>query len=355
MNSIGRLWAGQIFGTNTGNLAAEIDSSEAGLSGLIRVMDNQFGLVLFEVKGSFDGSAIELTGVPTKAQEGVETGTVTVKGMLTSEGSIRGQWSSTLGTGGTFVLFPHDMPGQNLASIGLPPERFHTAVRAIGAVRLFAEDVRELIGFLSRDFSQGRVVVTYHEGGNEITRYATDFENDLAKLGELRYLKLVIQEPEAYGINKLALIELNAMGANEVRTQGVQESWVIGKAEALASKVRLSQKSLSTTFRKFGLNLNGILALFALAAVPELSFWRRMIFLLFVALVAWAVTQLHARFIPNCLISLSARRPSWIDRVWPQIISWFLAASSGLVALIAYGLLKGELSDSARWISSLFH
>lgn len=218
---------------------------------------------------------------------------------------------------------------------------------------MFAEDVRELIGFLSRDFSQGRVIVTYHERGNEITRYATDFESDLTKLGDLRYLKLVIQEPEAYGINKLALIELNAMCTNEVRAQGVQESWVIGKAEAVASQVRLSQNTLSTTFRKFGLNINGVLAVFALAAVPELSFWRLVIFLFVVAFVAWVVTKLHARFIPNALISLSARKLSWIDRVWPQIISWLLAVLSALVAAIAYGVLKGELSDSASWISRL--
>lgn len=43
-------------------------------------MDNRFGLVHYEVKGSFDGSAIDVTGIPTKAQVGVETGPVTVKG-----------------------------------------------------------------------------------------------------------------------------------------------------------------------------------------------------------------------------------------------------------------------------------
>ena len=49
------------------------------------------------------------------------------------------------------------------------------------------------------------------------------------RLGTLRYLKLLIQEPEAYGINRLAVVELNAAGANEVRVQGVQESWLWGK------------------------------------------------------------------------------------------------------------------------------
>jgi hypothetical protein len=55
----------------------------------------------------------------------------------------------------------------------------------LGALRLYAEDVQELIGLLQRDFSQGRVVVTYHDRGNEISRYASDFEQEITRLGEL--------------------------------------------------------------------------------------------------------------------------------------------------------------------------
>jgi hypothetical protein len=93
-----------------------------------------------------------------------------------------------------------------------------------------------LIGFVGRDFSQGsRVVVTYYDRGNEISKYANEFMDDPSKPDELRYLKLVIQEPEAYGINRFVSVELTADGANEIRIQGVQESWVRGKAETVAS------------------------------------------------------------------------------------------------------------------------
>ena len=153
-------------------------------------MDDRFGPVVYSVTGAFDGTSVDLTGTATQAPNSVEYGTITVKAKLTSDGSLRGQWTSTLGTGGTFVLFPHDVPEQNQSAPGSLPEQLHTATRTLGALRLFADDVRELIGLIRRDFGQGRVVVTYHERGTEISKYATDFENDLSRLDELRYLKL---------------------------------------------------------------------------------------------------------------------------------------------------------------------
>lgn len=354
MATIGRLWAGKLYGTNTGNLAAEINGSDKDLSGVFRFLDDRFGPVVFELRGTFDGTTIDLAGAATQAPEGILTGNVTVKGTLTAEGQLRGEWSSSLGTGGTFHLFPHDVTERAPLPAGALPEQLHTATRALGALRLYADDVRQLIQFLHKDFSQGRVVVTYYERGNEISKYATDFLADLGRLGELRYLKLHVQEPEAYGINRLATVELSARGSNDIRVQGIQESWVVGKAEALASHLRLRQKALSTTVRKFGLNINGLIAIAALALLPELPLGRRIVFVVVVVLVTWMVGKLHERFIPNALVQLSDVQPSTINRAWPQILSWLIAASAGLVSAIAYGLLKGELGDLVRWFAKLF-
>jgi hypothetical protein len=354
LGKIGKLWAGKLYGTNTGNLFVEFEETSGNISGSLRFLDDRFGVVVYAVEAKFDGTTIELNGTCKHAAEGIETGEITAKGALTPVGELRGQWSSTLGTGGSFILFPHDAAVRNEPLPGLLPERLHTATRTLGALRLYAEDVQELIGFLQRDFSQGRVIVTYHDRGNEISRYASDFEQEIIRLGELRYLKLVIQEPDAYNINKFAVVELNANGGNDVRVQGVQESWVIGKAETIASLLRLHQKNLSTTFRKFGLNINGFLALFALVVLPELPLGRRVVFVLLVALISWVVIQAHTRFIPNVLIFLSPQKPTALERTWPQLLSWFIAVTSALVASIAYGVLRGEPPLLPTWLSNLF-
>jgi hypothetical protein len=353
VSQIGKLWAGKLFGTNTGNVSAELTSEGNNVVGTVRFLDDKFGPVVYEVKGAFDGSVLEFSGDAVQAPSEIQTGTITVKGALTPQGDLRGQWSSTLGTGGTFHLFPHDVLTAT-PQTGSLPEQLHTATRPLGAIRLVASDLEELIGFLRRDFNQGRVVVTYHERGTEISKYAADFFRDMAHLRELRYLKLMVQEPEAHGLNRVATIELNANGNNEVRVQGIQESWVVGKAEALAAQLKRSEKTLSTTFRKFGLNLNGLMALIAILVIPELPLNRRIVFVVVVMFVSWVVIQIHSRFIPNFAIHLAPDDSSGLA-AWPQIVSWLVAVTSGFVAALAYGLLKGELPVFANWFAAPFH
>jgi hypothetical protein len=51
MSAIGKLWAGQVFGTNTGNLFVEFVSDVGDqLKGVLRFMDQRFGLVLYDIE-----------------------------------------------------------------------------------------------------------------------------------------------------------------------------------------------------------------------------------------------------------------------------------------------------------------
>ena len=330
-----------------GNLFVEIEPTNGEFNGTVRFMDERFGLVIYSITGTFDGINIKFSGRCTQAPQDVVNGDITANGTLTPEGNLRGKWSSTIGTGGTFNLYPHDSHNEAKGTTGLLPERIHTATRTLGAIRLYADDFQDLVGFLSKDFGQGRVIATYRERGNEISRYASELTGVDFRSGELRYLKLSIQEPEAYGINRSATIELSAEGRNEVRVQGVQESWVIGKAEAVASLLRQHQKTLSTTFRSFGISILNILAVATLILLPELSTYKRIIFVGSMILLGWGIVQAHLRFIPNVSIYLSPRQPSSIERAWPQTLSWLIAATSALVASIVYGLLKGEINFDA--------
>jgi hypothetical protein len=347
---IGKLWAGKLFGTNTGNVFLQFDQSEGKLTGTLRFLDDRLGAVVYAVVATFDGSKLEFQGNCTKSPEGIQVGDVQGKGDLTPDGQLKGVWSSSLGTGGTFHLFPHDSP-PTATTTDLIPEQLHSATRQVGALRLYADDVRAMIGSLARDFRQGRVVATYRVGGSEVSKYAKDFEEDFERLAKLRYLKLTIQEPEAHGLNRFASIELNPNGSNEIRVQGIQQSWVLGKAEALASDLQPRQKILATSFRKFGLNVNGLLFVLTIILLPELSILRRFVLVAVVVAVASIVYQLHMKFIPNVLIHLSERKPGPLQRSIPQIVSWLIAATSALVAAIAYGLLKGELPAFGKWFA----
>jgi hypothetical protein len=346
--ALNRLWAGSLFGTHLGKLAAELTQSDDKVSGVLRLRDEGSNeIAVFEVAGVFDGVSLRIDGAVPQGQdgEGKPGALEQVRGVarLLPDGQLRGEWTTTQGAGGTFVLFPH--PDGTLPTGGpnLLPERLHIASRQVGALRLFAEDVVELIGFMRRDLQNQRVVVTYREQGDEVSRYADDFLRDHTSLGELRYLKLTLQQPEAYGINRLVVVELDAQGVNSVQAQGVEQTWVIGKAEALSRHLKEHQRFLVTSFRKFVFGLSSVLWALALVALPELPLQRRLIFVAVMVIVTLGIVQSHQRFIPNAAIYLASRQPTSLQKAWPQIISWTIAVTSTLVSAVAYGLLKGEI------------
>jgi len=342
---IGKLWAGRVYGTNTGTLFVELEPAAAGITGTLRFMDTVFGLVIYEIKGTFDGGTLELEGDSEQAVPGVETGRITAKAILTPQGNLRGQWQSSLGTAGTFELFPHDLPPADQGKqVGVPiPEQLHTARQSVGAVRLYTEDVHELSEVIRKDFAVGRLVVTYKSAGIENTRYLEDFEKEATNLGELQYLKLSIQEPEAHGINKLAVIELDSQGRNDVIVQGIYESWVVGKAETLARQLRRYEKSLVTNTKKYGLGLNQIIVIAMLVLFPEVEpLWRRGVFAVVVVGLLLALVWAHWRFLPTVVVYMSPRKPGALARAWPGILSWVIAATASLAAALAFYLLTQQ-------------
>jgi hypothetical protein len=347
MSNIAKNWNGQIYGTNTGNVAVALEDDEASLKGTIRLSDNQYGVVVYDVVGNFDSSQLALTGTPRgDLPTDVILGDLTVTGMLTPEGRIDGEWSTTIGTGGTFQLWPHTYQVRAI-NPGAVPEQLNTSTRSMGAIRLYADDVRSLIAQLIKDFSQKRAVVTYHDKGNEKNIYADEFEDILDNLPELRYLKISVQEPEMYGLNRNAMIELTAWGENVVRVQSVQEAWAMGKAEALSRHTQSFQRTLATQFRKFGLSINVVILIAALAALPGLpTFWQRLAFGGSAFGVQALIAYLHRQYVPNFILFPSKRRPSLIGRLWPGALSWGITIIGGVVAAIIYGLLNGELIRS---------
>jgi hypothetical protein len=344
MATLGRLWAGRVYGTNTGNLFVELDTSGERLTGTLRLMDTLFGLTVYRVTGSFDGT-LRLRGEPAQAPAGVNTGAIEATAILTPEGYLRGEWRSSIGTAGTFEAYPHDIPppDQRAAGATQVPEQLYTSNIPLGAVRLYAKDLWDLTQFIRKDFVVGRMVVTYTVRGNEVTKYLEDFQKEASALGELRRIKMTIQEPEAHGINKVVVVELNSQGQNEIRVQGINESWVVGKAEAIARMLRTFERGLVTTYKKFGLTLNQIIFWAMLILIPAIeSLWQRSVFVAVVVLLLGGLFWLHRRFIPSAALYLGEQEPTVFQRMWPSILSWLVAATASLAAaFVFYWLTRG--------------
>jgi hypothetical protein len=339
MANLANNWAGRLYGTNTGNVFLDLAQDGQKVNGRLRIMDSIFGVSIYKYTGTLNEELI-LDCVPEQEIDGVELGNVSVRGHLTPEGSIRGQWQSTIGTAGTFEIYPHDINANTPRDSH--PEQIHNKNIKLGSVRLFKNDVMQLVSFIKKDFTTGRAIVTYNQRGSELTKYVDDFLSQLDGIDQLNYLKLVVQEPEAYGINRVIIIELVANGLSEIKVSGINESWVLGKAESIYQTLKPKQNSLVTTYRKYGLNLNWVIFFAMLIVIPDIEGWKsRTLFVVAVFFLLNFLLFIHNKFIPNTTIYLNQENPGFFKRAGPSILSWVIAASSSVVAAYIFSILKG--------------
>jgi len=330
MSNLKGPWAGQIYGTNTGNIFVEFSQNEAGLTGRVRISDDRFGISSYTFTGTEDEQVV-LKCSSEQAPEGIEVGEVTVVGQLQPDGTLTGQWESTIGSAGTFRLWPHNVDGSQQETT--EPEQVYNRTVNIGSVRIFREDIEGIFKLVQKDFLQGKLIVSYEQNGNEVTKYADSFLQDIGHFQELKKLKLFIQEPDVAGINKTVNIDLLESDGNVIRASGVNESWVVGKAESLRRLLARHENNVITNYRKYGLNFNSVIFLLMIAFVPGIITWpKRLMFVGIVTLLLGILYSTHSKMIPNTLILLEDRPAGVWARVWPTVLSWVIAVSSALVA-----------------------
>ena len=334
MSDLAGQWVGAAYGTNTGNVFIDIEDANGSLTGTIRINEAGTGVIIYTFTG-VSNDTVELQLTPSKAPDGVALGTGTATALVQPDGSLTGRWETDLGTAGTFQVYRHNALRRTESQQRSPPAVpeqafFHTA--SIGAVRLYKPDLRKLLEAIARDFVQGKPTVTYTDRGTQVTKFADAFlQEDPAH--PLKSLKISIQEPERSGVTKLVNVDLLEGVGSQVRTSGSNESWVIGRAQALRSVIEVHQNKLVSLYRRYGLTINVLIFLLLLVAVPEITDWReRAGFVAAVYALLISLTWAYNRLVPNTLVFASDRKPGWWSRGWPSIVSWLVAVTGSFVA-----------------------
>jgi hypothetical protein len=62
--ALGRLWAGGAYGTNTGNLFVKLGGEDGALFGTLHLNEPKVAIVVYSIRGAFEGSRIKFTGDP---------------------------------------------------------------------------------------------------------------------------------------------------------------------------------------------------------------------------------------------------------------------------------------------------
>lgn len=340
------LWAGQIYGTNTGNFFLELLRSGESVSGTIRINDTTGGLAAYRLVGTFTETLAvqgELIGTPGGGES------IEAVAALTPQGTLRGRWQTSMGAAGTFVGYPHSIQrdaSQTSGGKNLPAQAWTSAL-GLGALRLYAKDVWSVADSIQKEFTTGRVVVTYNLRGTEVTRFLQDFRQDPDGPGEIRRLKLFAQELDATGIAKSITIDLSSAGQNEVRVTGGDEAWVIGMAESTTRKLRSFEQNIVTTYKKFGLTINNVIFLAMLIIIPSMdSIVQRVLFVAAVMTLLVILHGLHSTLIPNLVVYFGKEDPGYLARIWPTLLSWLIAATASLTAALIFAWLTGAWPGS---------
>lgn len=346
--AVGRLWAGRAYGTNTGNLFAKLDGDDDALNGTLHLNEPGVGVVVYAIQGSFDGNQLTLTGQPQTQIEGVAFGQLTATASLGARGALTGEWATSIGSAGTFVLFSHDQTQAVEADPSKLPDQLHTVRHHFQAVEVDRQQITAIADEIQRDFKNAQVVVTV-TADTEQSRFLSDFKTFNFSADRAAVLKLYVREPEGSGLDRIALIEFGPQ-INMAMTQGGDEAWVLGMLEKLKRSIRPLERSYTTNFKRLGFGINQLLVVGAIIFLPGLGSLRdRAILMAAVLALTFAINWLHGRYLPFAAIYLGKKPTGLFARIAPTAASWFIAATASMVAELVAAYLQGWLAiPSAR-------
>lgn len=335
-------WAGRAWGTNIGNVFVALEGEDAVLTGTLRMNEEGVGVAVYEVQGNFDAPTLSLTGGPQEQVEGVEFGQLTVKGTMNAKGEIHGDWQTTIGTAGTFALFPHT--GGNLSSDVQKAEQLHTARHQFGAIEIDKEQITEIAESIRREFDN--VIVTI-VAGTEQARYLEDFKQQQFTVDRAEIIKVFAQKPDGSGLNQVVSIEFGHQ-VNTAMAQGSNEAWVLGQLETLKRDLKRYERTYITNFKKWGIGINQFMLLGAIVFLPSLAgLTDRAILMGVVLALIFGVNWLHSRYVPYTAIYLREKKKGWLGKAWPRVASWGIGIVATVIAGLAAAYLQGALEIPA--------
>lgn len=336
--TITKRWAGKAWGTNMGDLFLRLEGEDAALTGTLRMNEQGVGIAVYAVQGSFDAPTLTLTGEVQEEVEGVEFGQLTAVGTLNAQGEFRGDWETTIGSAGTFALFPH--VGAEQTNELQRAEQFHIARYDFGAIEIDQQQAAEIGDIIRQEFPAVIVTVV---AGTEQARYLDDFKRTRFSADKAQIIKIHASKNDGAGFNQTVTVEFGPQ-VNSVITQGANEAWVLGKLETLKRELKGFERTYVTNFKRWGIGINQFMLLAAVVFLPSMSGLRdRAILMGAVLALAFVVNWTHSRYFPFAAIYLREKKRSLIGRVWTSIASWVVGIAAAVVAALVGAYLQGWL------------
>lgn len=340
--AIAKRWAGRVWGTNVGNVFVTFDGDDSQLTGTLRINEPGVGIVVYTLQGAFNPPTLTLAGQPQAQIEGFQFGQLTVTGNMNAKGEVHGDWQTTIGSAGTFVLFPH-AAGEQIDDMQRA-EQFHTARFNFGAIEIDKNQIIKVAENIRREFPSVIVTVV---AGTEQARYLEDFRNLQFDIDRADIIKVFAQKSDGTGANQVISIEFGPQ-VNTAMTQGANEAWVLGQLETLKRDLKRYERTYITNFKRWGIGINQVMLLAAIVFLPDLSSLKNRAILMGVVLVlVVVVNSLHSRYVPYAAIYLREKQKGWLGKAWPRVASWGIGIVAAIIGTLAAAYLQGTLNIPA--------
>lgn len=346
---LGLLWAGKIYGTNTGNIFVELTEDGDRYKGLLRLLDDKFGVVVYNLTVDFDGANLQVLGEPKDAPEGSTVAPLSAKVSLNERGEFSGVWQTELGNGGTLTLYPHD----NSKSANQPsadrPQQFFTKRHNFKSVVLTKSDLLQIAESFDSEFPDSDVIVSVTTETNH-SMYLKHFKDTQFTSDQAKSVKIHVQKPEGDGLSRVLAVEFG-QSENFVIAQSIDEAWAIGRVEKARLQIRPFERTYAISPTVQVLGITQIIFLVMLIYLPSLdSILDRTIYVAIVSLLIIGVSYLHSKLITNAKIYLTELRSRFLATSATKLFSWSMGIASTVLATI----ITAKFDSILTFISGLF-
>ncbi len=365
-----RRMAGNIYGTNVGKVFFEFvhTGTSDNIKGVLRLNEENAGLLVFDISGSFDGTKLSIAGqtrLPESATDDSEIESsspiqvvIAVDLVLSSSGSFNGRWSTTAGNAGTAQFFPHDHLNYGVSDRNESrAKRLHVHSADLGVLRLALGGVRNLINFLQDALPDAAVIVSYEPLlKKERVQTAPEFLAHADSVGEVRQLRLDARASGPDGLDRTVSVQLGQFDKNEVRVTSGDEIWVTGILGATLDQLKPKENWLATKYRTHGNWLNSIVFLGLLVWLPGIPELLDRAYVTAIAVAAMVILQQsHQRMVPLTVIQLGMEEQKRWEGLAPGLVTGGLSAVVGAaaVAFLTAFDASGIASELLAWLQSI--
>jgi hypothetical protein len=331
-------WIGHVRGSDIGNVYSVITNGVGGLA--IRVTVN------IEGEAAALTGSLDLSGSKPIARLRVDPpdpdGSIAEIRFDRYDGSrLEGEWSTSTGHAGIVFLsradtVPRAAAPESQAGVPAAPEKpveLRGRQKSLPSLTLFRPELEALVALL-KELVGGTndVVIAANVGGTEIRQFSKDFLARETLPPFVTHMSLSLADGRQ-PLQSTITVNLADNGSSSYSVQSDNPIWVSGSAAELDAFFDRYANPLIVFIQRHGLNLNMILLLIAVAALPEVPLISRFALLAFAIVVIMALVRVHRFFYATASFLDKGMSRGIFTKAFPSMVSALsVAAITGLLA-----------------------